>query len=85
MSFDTLGAQNIPAASSVTATLTVRSCTLGDLVLVAPRTPDANFANVVWHAFVSAPDTITIKLTNVGTTPAATPRQAFDLKILKNS
>lgn len=84
MGLHTIPAQSIAANSSATVTVAAASCDVGDSAIVSPRSPNASFANVIWHAWVSAPNTVTIKLTNAGTSTATTPAQAFDLRIFPN-
>ena len=64
MGLHTLPAQSITTGTSVTTTVKAINSAVGDSVVVTPRTPDASFNTVVWHAWVSAADTVTIKFSN---------------------
>lgn len=84
MGLHTIPAQSIAAQSSVTLTVTAQDSQIGDSVVLTPRNPGAAFSTVVWHAWVSAINTVTIKFTNVGSSTASTLAQAFDVRVIPN-
>jgi hypothetical protein len=84
MGLHTIPPQSIAANSSATVIVSCQPCDVGDSAIVSPRSPAAPFANVIWHAWVSAANQVTIKLTNAGTSTATTAAQQFDLRVLPN-
>lgn len=80
----TVPAKSITAQSSVTVTVPAQNSQVGDAVILTPRVPDSSFNAVVWHAWVSAPDTVSIRFTNVGSVTANTVAQAFDIRVIPN-
>lgn len=84
MGLHTVPVQSVPAGGSVTLTVKALNSQLGDSVILTPRNPDASFANLLWHAWVSAADTVTIKLVNPTTSPVSTVSQGFDVRVVVN-
>ena len=84
MGLHTLPAQSIAAGSSVTMTVKAINSAVGDSVVITPRTPDSTFANLLWHAWVSAADTVTIKFVNPTTSTVNAVAQGFDVRVIPN-
>jgi hypothetical protein len=58
-----LNAGTVSANTSKEVTMTVAGCKVGDAVIATPQT--ALTDGIVWNAYISATDTVKIKLTNV--------------------
>lgn len=84
MGLHTLPSQSITTGSNATMTVKAINSQVGDSVIVTPRNPDASFASIVWHAWVSAPDTVTIKFVNPTAGTLATVAQGFDVRVIPN-
>lgn len=65
----TLDFGTIPANTTAELTVTVTGAAVGDQVIVAPKTTLE--AGLVWCGYVSAPDTVTVRLGNVTTAAMA--------------
>jgi hypothetical protein len=76
-----VGGSLIAAGSTQDTKFPMQPLSIGQTVIVSPLAPlDASWAGIVWTAFVSAVNQVTIRLANVtagGITPAA---QSFVLK-----
>ena len=84
MGLHTLPAQSVPAGGSVTLTVKAINSQLGDSVIITPRNPDSTFANLLWHAWVSAADTVTIKFVNPTSSTVNAIAQGFDVRVVVN-
>jgi hypothetical protein len=73
----TVGGSLIAADSTQDSNFPAHTLSIGQTVIVSPLAPlDASWAGIVWTAFVSAVNQVTIRLANVtagGITPAAQP------------
>jgi hypothetical protein len=77
----TLDFPNTGAASSSDLTITVTGAALGDVVTVG--TP-IQAANMTYTAFVSAVDTVTVRLNNYSVAAVNPPSGTFKVKVFKN-
>lgn len=77
----TLDFSSISAGAIGTATITVDGATGGDLVVLGP--PSSIEAGLVWSGFVSADDTVTIRLYNTTGSPIDPASATWNVQVTK--
>lgn len=76
-----VGGVQVPANSTKDFTFPVVPLSLGQQVEIAPLAPlDVSWAGIVWTKWVSAVNTLTVRLANVTAAPITPVAQNFTLK-----
>jgi hypothetical protein len=77
-----VGGVQIAAGSTKDFTVSIVPASIGSQVHVGPIAPlDASWAGLIWTAFVSAVNTVTIRVANVTASPITPVAQNFSARV----